>query len=230
MTGGGNLCKVIVLLLPATITVGLLSFCLISDWWIGVDEIKLTAFKQAQENAFQVYMHGGVVQQQQETTTTTKLTTTTIKIKTTTTKKLNDDLAVDDYGSNGGENVYDDEMTSTSLSNNSDTLNYDAENIDQENMKKLRKKRSSTSKSNEFVYVTKLWPMIKSKSLYSECIRYEKLTLRMSMSYLNLSNKEPIVGTIHYGNGLLNASSETCTGKVGMISCLLSNECVQGTM
>ena len=116
------------------------------------------------------------------------------------------------------------------MSNNSDTLNYDAENIDQD-MKKLRKKRSSSSStSKEFVYVTKLWPMIKSKSLYSECIRYEKLTLRMSMSYLNLSNKEPIVGTIHYGNGLLNASSETCTGKVGMISCLLSNECVQGTM
>jgi len=105
-------------------------------------------------------------------------------------------------------------------------------------MKKLkRKKRSSSSgrsQKNDFVFITKLWPMIKSKSLYSECIRYEKLTLRMSLSYLNLSNKEPIVGTIYYGNALTNRSgfgnNEQCTGRVGMISCLLSNECVQGTM
>jgi len=234
---GKNLCKVIVLLLPATITVGLLSFCLISDWWIGVDEMKLAAFKQAQDKAFEAYLGGGgggasdvdVVQIERTVTTknkispTTKLTTTA----TTTTKKpsTNDD---DDYG-NGG--MYDDETSSSSSSN--DTLNYEAmENEESQEVKKLKKRQVN---SKEFVYVTKLWPMIKSKSLYSECVRYEKLTFRMSLSYLNLSNKEPISGTIHYGNDLIGNSSsskanEQCKGRVGMISCLLSNECVQGTM
>jgi hypothetical protein len=230
---GKNLCKVIVLLLPATITVGLLSFCLISDWWIGVDEAKLAAFKHAQDKAFQAYLSGDSIQIERTLITKNKLTPTTMtpttSTTTSTTKKpppTNDD---DDYGNSG---MYDDDETSSS----NDTLNYEAmENEESQEVKKLKKRQSSSINNKEFVYVTKLWPMIKSKSLYSECVRYEKLTFRMSLSYLNLSNKEPISGTIHYGNDLINnnGSNETheqCKGRVGMISCLLSNECVQGTM
>ena len=232
------MCKVIVLLIPATLTVGLLSFCLISDWWISVDEIKLNAFKTTQEQAFNAYIRGEADPTLATISTTTRKTTTTtpdvldpttIVVKTKKNKPTLQEEFSDTYDSNDA-NLYDDEEAS--LSNHT----LDEEESDLADVKRMRK-REQPSTPKDYVYVTKLWPLTKSKSLFSECIRYEKLTLKMSVAYLNMSNKEPILGTIHYG-GLLNATSEEavvaanemCQGKMGMISCSLNNECVQGTM
>jgi hypothetical protein len=223
----GNLCKIIVLLLPATITVGLLSFCLTSDWWIGIDELKLKSFKLGQEDAFQAYLYGeqpslikGITKTAQMPTTTT---TDAPSLTTTSTDRFHDE---DDY------DIYADD---DSMLNNATSMEFDQaydmeKDHDLKRIKKATDKRQTIQRDN-YVYVTKLWPIIKSKSIYSECIRYEKLTLKMSLAFLKLAKKEPIYGTIDYGR-LLNASikqeNDICKGKVGLISCLLSKECVQG--
>lgn len=253
----GNLCKIIVLLLPATVTVGLLSFCLISDWWINIDEAKLDDFKVAQAKSFDAYLKGEATAtptndrafKKTTPSTTTTITTTFTTTATTTAKtsittefkQASDDLA-DDYDSNSNtnESMYDDEETTKASSSPASGLEANYDDADESSgefkrMKKLRKRRdNATPNKVDFVYVTKLWPLIKSKSLYSECIRYEKVTLKMSMQYLSLPNKEPIRGTIHYGDALNRSStsgtSDECKGKMGMISCLLSKECVQGVI
>ena len=243
----GNLCKVVVLLLPATITVGLLSFCLISDWWINIDEVKLGSFKASQESAFQAYLRGERLPAESSgsssptTATTTTATPTTKPEKkptataattttTTTRKAAFPDDPVDDYDANSSnDNVYDDAAKQGGAGVSTvGEASYD-DDEDQDDVKKIKKRET---RDTDHVYVTKLWPLVKSKSLYSECVRYEKLTLKLSLQYLSMENKEPIAGTIHYGH-LLNASrqvNEPCKGKIGTISCLLNNECVQGTM
>jgi len=81
--------------------------------------------------------------------------------------------------------------------------------------------------------LTKLWPFVKYKSLYSECIEYRKLNLKISAAFLNQPNKEPVIGTINYGkflNKLSNDSKNNCDSKTGMIQCLLTQDCVHGKM
>lgn len=231
---GGNLCKIIVLLLPATITVGLLSFCLISDWWIGIDEPKLDSFKLGQEDAFQAYLHGEEPSPFKVSTKTAQMftkatpgapsvTTTTKTTPTTTIGHFKDEDDYDLYSD-------DDSMLNNATAMEFDT-SYDMEN-DQKRVKKATNKRQTIQNQN-YVYVTKLWPIIKSKSIYSECVRYEKLTLKIGLPFLKMANKEPIYATINYGS-LLNTSvkqeNDICKGKVGQISCLLTKNCVQGTI
>ncbi|CAF0793214.1 unnamed protein product [Brachionus calyciflorus] len=78
-----------------------------------------------------------------------------------------------------------------------------------------------------YVYITKLWPFRSSKSLYSECLQYHELKLKLSVSYLQMEKKEPLVGTIHYFNKK-NNDRIICDEKSGMIKCVFNGQCRQG--
>lgn len=81
--------------------------------------------------------------------------------------------------------------------------------------------------------MTRLWPLVKYKSLYSECVEYRKIHLKISSAFLNQPNKEPLLGTIHYGrlmSKINNSSKLNCDTQPGMIKCLLTQECVQGRL
>jgi hypothetical protein len=94
----------------------------------------------------------------------------------------------------------------------------------------------------DYVYITKQWPLIKFKSLYSECIEYNEFKLRISSAYLVQPKKEPIVGQINYGSHLntmalmQRKAHENSEGEeddmdacdVGMVKCILSQECMPG--
>lgn len=94
--------------------------------------------------------------------------------------------------------------------------------------------RSITSKNLaelDYVYVSWLWPLVKRKSLFSRCVEYVPLPLRLSVAYLMRAQKEPIAGQIHYGPGLMakvGDSSTACPGQIGKTRCLFSGQCVPG--
>ncbi len=88
----------------------------------------------------------------------------------------------------------------------------------------------------DYVYILKLWPLVKFKGLYSECIEYKEFPMRVSTAYLVQAKKEPLFGSINYGRQLNEAllaqqtradSSECGQGK---IRCLLSRQCVDGSL
>ena len=95
-------------------------------------------------------------------------------------------------------------------------------------------KQSSPVFPADYVYVTKLWPLTVSKSLFSECIAYEKLKLKVSLAYLGQPGKEPLVARVHYGPTLLatyaEQQSRACDGRIGMVKCLLTQQCVKGNL
>lgn len=90
----------------------------------------------------------------------------------------------------------------------------------------------------DYVYVMRMWPLVKFKSLYAECIEYKELPLKVSAAYLLQSKKEPVSGAINYGphlNDVLKqgrsssgANQQICDQ--GEIQCLLSQECVRGAL
>jgi len=87
----------------------------------------------------------------------------------------------------------------------------------------------------DYVYVMRMWPLIKYKSLYAECIEYKELPLKVSAAYLLQSKKEPISGAINYGPHLNKMLKEGRASSVsicdqGEIQCVLSQECVRGTL
>ena len=89
------------------------------------------------------------------------------------------------------------------------------------------------------MYIIKFWPLLKFKSLFSECIEYKEFPMKISTAYLAQSKKEPLFGTINYGkhfNAVLreeharSKSDVDATCEVGRIKCVLSQECVKGNL
>lgn len=223
MASNQNLFKTIFLILVTLTTIGLLSFCLISGWWIKIDEKKLQETWIRYQEDYATF-NGGLKQGVNEKSRNKEdLTTTTLKSITTTS-----------IANSTSVNL---------LDTNYDYANYDYSNYDTNYLDSDTPKTDSDSlkpskrdtKQVDYVYIVKRWPLTKFKSLYSECIEYREFPLKISTAYLVQSKKEPIIGQINYGqqlNALLKSSREinTMNGKcgVGQIRCVLSQECVQG--
>jgi hypothetical protein len=105
-------------------------------------------------------------------------------------------------------------------SENSEEYDYEEEST------ATRNKRQVLGKN--YVYVTKLWPFVKYKTLYSESIQYHKLRLKLSVSYLTNERKEPLIGKIDYLENFSSVNANECDEKNGKIMCLMSRSCVTG--
>ena len=236
----GHTCKLIILLIPALATVALLGFCLLSDWWIKINPAKLDAFKKSQELDFSQYLKAlesnsaRVVSKKDEfkpdlttTTSTTSTTTTTTQTEPSTTAEiLEHDEEQDETSSHDSFDAEEDFKRFKKLKRqiSNQTEDYADPELDE---------KPSAALKLDHVYITQLWPFVKYKTLYYECVTYEKLRLRISVEYLNSSNKEPISGSINYGNLIDKNGAEhesKCKAKLGQISCLLNKQCVYGTV
>lgn len=308
-----HLCKIMILFVPTFASIVLLIFCLTSDWWTQINQVKLDRVRSLYESEFKSFIDS----QQQPVNTAQQYElvngnknsdpTTSVVLKkkedeSNVIKNTNNFSTMTTTTITNKKNMDNDEMDDESLNENDENDNNDAsednsedynENDDEQaKKKKLRKKRQSSNedadegtsaenydyqendetatttkstttstkkqlitssvsntlqqietssiqaikniKEYDYVYITKLWPFTTAKSLFSECTKYEKLTLKISIAYLNQANKEPIVGHIHYGNNILNrhhsttSSATSCNGKIGMTRCIMTDECVTG--
>lgn len=122
------------------------------------------------------------------------------------------------------------ESQTDSYEDDQDDLMYNDESVQSENLFKqagASSKQTVKKAQPNYVYITKLWPFRKYKSLYSDCVEYKKLNLRLSVSYLTSSHKEPIIGDIHYYENNIT-SQESCNEKSGNIKCLFTQQCRSG--
>ena len=256
----------IVLLVPSLLTLGLLGFSLFSDYWIKIKDVQLEQVQFKYENNFNIFNGGGVARlsggaaekgngssvvlmttttstprpvtrQRSTSTTTTSTTTTTTTVRSTTQAEYNDD------GLTSDDTTYDnDEYRDKDPVNPND---YELNTQDDFKRKKLKRQVMAAvppppppQTPVSFVYITKLWPFTKYKSLYSECIEYKKMHLKLSTSYLNQINKAPIIGPINYGPYLTyvkgqlmedaRGENKQCDNKIGYIKCVLNQQCVPG--
>jgi hypothetical protein len=253
--------KITFLLITGLITTGLLTFMLVSDGWIGINRQKLNVVEKKFETQFQIYSGQKANEDPNEeqiksttqtsfisantkinkltrststtTTTTTTKTTSTVTVSTKTIAKASTKINDHDLDNNDNhETDQDVEENDETETGNHDDENLDYEQEDTSNNNK-RLKRSSDNEVVDYVYLTKLWPFVKYKSLYSECIEYKKLNLKISSSFLNQPNKELLIGTINYGKLLDKRANESllvCDAKAGMIKCLLTQTCVHGKL
>ena len=226
--------KIAFMLLSGLIIASLLSFMLISDQWIKINTEKLNDLEKKLETDFQLFT-GPTVDQVKQTTTAqpnlisanvklnrlTKTTTTLTTTVKTTTQTTTAESEHDNLTDQDGEEQEDTDQ-------NAD----DSENLDYEQESDAKRHKRSDEQVVDYVYLTKLWPFVKYKSLYSECIEYKKVNLKISSAFLTQPNKEPLLGTVSYGkliNQLTNNSQIHCE-KPGMIKCLVSQQCVQGKL
>lgn len=89
---------------------------------------------------------------------------------------------------------------------------------------------NTTDKPIDYLYIEKLWPLIKHKGLYSQCIRYEKFYLKVSSKFITNARKSLITaGKIHYPNYVYQSLEESkpCEGS-DKIRCHFTKECVVG--
>lgn len=213
-----NLFKSLFLLAITLITIGLLSFCLVSDWWIKINQAKLEAIQTEYTSFYKNNFNDGDHE--------TKLDENAYDIKDDVFLEPKNSFNL--YSSTSAPEV-------TTISNEftydygpyDDYMSYE-DPFDETNANKNKR----SAKVVEYVYVNKLWPLVKYKSLYSECIEYKEFPLKISTAYLVQSKKEPLIGRIDYGkhlNELLKAeriNTDMC--EPGMIRCVLSQECVKG--
>ena len=217
--------KATLLLIPSLATVVLLLYCMLSDTWIQIHTERLHNISILYENEFNVLKGNGLAadntQQRAQTnrpniemlTKSTASTTVTVPSTTVTSGSVTE-----------SDNVYETEEQGQADEAGSEEY-VDAGEIKEEEKPARAKRQTKTS----FVFIKKLWPFSKFKGLYSECVSYTPLRLKISRSFLNMENKEPIVGSIDY-MGNLNAARNAvdCDEKAGKISCLLSKKCVTG--
>lgn len=248
--------KLIVLLIPSLATVTLLFYCLFSDTWIQINQGRLHNMTVLYENEYHEITGRGdqaliaknmhiinarreqlqrsrsssvdIVNYRQHSTSVipASTTTTTVVESTTTTSTLSS--VVSTTTEVIGENVYETETEQSGEEETGGEEYVDTDSTVQE--ENLKRNRRGLSRPNNFVYVTKLWPFVKLKSLYSECVEYHRLRLKMSTAYLTLERKEPIVGVIDYIDGSLREGEHdsACDEKSGKIQCLFSKKCVTG--
>ena len=198
---GKNAFKVICLLVPALCSVGLLSFCLISDLWLGMNQVKVNAAAARYQSDYASYsgsnrtVLNSVVNEPMAPTTTT----TTSAPATSAEEQVSDEASEDEWD---------------------DSADYET------NEGANRLKRSEPVV--DYVFIRRLWPLVKYKSLYSECVEYQSLPLKISAAFLTLPNKEPLVGGVDYGKVTQRSTGRQCEANKGMVRCLLSQQCVYG--
>lgn len=225
--------KATLLLIPSLTTLGLLVYCLFSDTWIGINHERLHNITVLYENQYQIATGrmipppSSLNRPTVKPISTTSSTTTTTATTTTDSESIydtDDETHAADETTDGGATQHTAETEEVSEGGSSDE-DYETEAVTNE---KSRKKRQF--RQRDYVYVTKLWPFIKYKGLYSECVQYFRLRMRISKSYLIMENKEPVVGMIDYLDSINNASRASlgCNEKAGQIACLLSRKCVNG--
>jgi len=211
-----NLFKTLFLLVLTVATLVLLGFSLLSDLWIRVDIVRLEQAKQKSENEYLVFSGETVAtrgtarnKSVQGNVVSFKKTPVEI-VKTTTTAK-----------------------PTTTSTEHADTYDYEQDYSDDESDTHTKTKtRRDLSSRIDIVYLTKLWPLVKYKSLYSECVEYKEFHLKLSTAYLGQSKKEPLIGKLNYGshlNSLVQAyRSDQSDCQPGTIKCLFSQGCVSG--
>lgn len=246
---GRNTGKVVLLTIPCMATLGLLIYCLISQQWVEVDEQRLASITETFEREFVAYENrtrwpsssrvgplvGKSSSNERTTTPTTTTTTTTTETTTTTTVASTAGTAADpDYTA---EDYEDDENQDENgaVQRKRDLSSSSANLFERRTLKGKpghAMEITSVKKHGDFVYVTQLWPLVKRKSVYSECIEYVRLKLKMSRSYLIAERKAPIVGHIHYyDDGTFDrdaADSIECASRPGTVFCQFTKTCKKG--
>lgn len=195
-----NLLKSLFLLVVTLISIGLLTFCLVSDWWLKVNEAKLKATQNEFERAYLAFnQQNPSVLGKADIQVKSQLDS---KLEELPKQVLDDGSSIDSYGYDDDYYLYDDS-----------------------NSKQISRNKRSPM---DFVYIKKKWPLVKLKSLFSECIEYKEFYMRISIAYLTI-NIEPIIGEIHYGKYLLNEQeNDSFKCQNGQIKCLLTQQCVDG--
>lgn len=204
-----NLIKTIFLLIITLITIGLLITSLVSHWWIRVNDQNLAEVQVKYQQAYSKFSDAPRINS--GPSTLLKADEKSDPTTTTTTTHI--------------------PTTTTEI--------YDYENYEYGNdysaSDNKKFKRSDTQTVVDYVYIMQLWPLIKFKSFYSECIEYKEFPMKISTAYLVQTKKEPLFGVIDYGrhlNELLRTeqakpASDQC--EYGKIRCVLSQQCVQGS-
>jgi hypothetical protein len=225
--------KVSLLLVPSLATVVLLLYCMFSDSWVSINMERLHNVTVLYENEYNVVTGKAVAFTNLDRSgdsinqvvsfrdkVTTEATTTTTRTTTTTTTTTTTPI-------DSGE-MYEAEETDSTNHEEETGEEYPAESSNENLLDKNTRARRQVGRNN-FVYITKLWPLTRFKGLYSECIQYFPFKLKISKAYLNLENKEPIIGVIDYLD-TLNSSrqTKTCDEKAGQILCPLNKKCVTG--
>ena len=95
-------------------------------------------------------------------------------------------------------------------------------------------KDSNTDKGQsniEWFYIEKLWPLTKRFGLYSKCVEYKKIYLKLSNNFIT-TNKNSIIKSslIHYPDYIISNKNENkpCGGDDNQVRCFYNNECVVG--
>jgi hypothetical protein len=239
---GKHVVSVVFLSLPAFLTVILLSFCLISDYWITINEDKLTKVKiqssrdYTNKNQSHTHLIGGDIND-----SGLDLKAATISINKNS--RLSPDTIINykSVENKSTEASTTPQTPTTAKTTDGYLYDYDEEDIYEDDSLKddkdeYRHRRSSSKSkrnpSSPYLFMSTLWPLVKFKSLYSECIQYVKLELKVSRSYLIQPNKAPIIGTIHYDDATIQNiktdSNNNCP--IGQIKCFLTNKCVFGNI
>jgi uncharacterized glyoxalase superfamily metalloenzyme YdcJ len=92
--------------------------------------------------------------------------------------------------------------------------------------------KEQSEKPVDYLYIEKMWPLIKHKGLYSQCIRYEKFYLQVSSKFITTARKSLITAAkIHYPKHVKESfeKAEKCDSS-DKIRCHYTNECVVGKM
>ena len=82
----------------------------------------------------------------------------------------------------------------------------------------------------DYFYVEKLWPFTKRFGLYSKCVEYKKLHLKVSNSFLT-NNRVPIIKSslIHYPKYIIfNKNASKPCDSTDQVRCYYNGECVRG--
>lgn len=172
---------------------------------------------------------------QKTTPTPTTTLPTTTSTTTSSTNSLDVDYTDEDYQDVSGDDVAE---GGGHAKRRRDTITDNLFNNGGVKVKKVKNSHEKEmmggggKKYGEFVFVTKLWPLIKMKSLYSECVEYRVMRLKMSVGYLVAEKKEPIVGELHYfDDGLFDnwaVDADECAQKPGNVFCRFTKSCKKG--
>jgi hypothetical protein len=233
--------KVTLLLIPSLATLVLLVYCLFSDAWVTINLERLHNVTVLYENEYNVVTgkpvavtnldrsgvnFNQVVNLRDKMVTAMPtgepVTTTTMESTTTTTTPVTTEAdmyeADDSSESTNHEEEAGEEYPAESGSSSENLID-----------KNSRARRQLAASRNSFFYITKLWPLTRAKGLYSECVQHFPFKLKISKSYLNQENKEPIIGVIDYLDAFNTTRvSKTCDEKNGQILCPLNKKCVTG--
>jgi hypothetical protein len=110
-----------------------------------------------------------------------------------------------------------------------DLKNYQNKNeIDFENYEKL--KQDEGQKNIDYFYIEKLWPFQKRFGIYSKCVEYKKLYLKVSNDFLTKNKISTIKSSIiNYPKYIMfNKNVTTPCESADEVRCFYNGQCVKG--